>query len=389
MNCGGNSPPQFGQFNRNEERSTVEVVEVQESTISKQVRSFGSVQAKDVVEITPQVSNRITKIHADLGDTVRQGDLLAEIYAVPFRDRYQQAKAQLRQSKTALRRDSLQYERQKKLYQRELISATEFENAKANYESSLATYQSNKANLTQSHEDLKNTNVRSPVFGVVLNRNISEGDLANTGQTVFEIANLTGYEIRVHLPLEDWEAVDIGQEVKLRVSNQSGASATGRVSRISPRLDPTTGLGEVVITLTSAGPSIHQGVLCETIINVEKRENTVVIPRNALVEKVETLIEPESNTIQLDRSYAAFTVQGDSLAQYKPLKLGLEQGDKVEVLSGLQAGDKLVITGQSGLDDSAKVRIADQPQFQQQEGIPIERAEDDTTQATSTPDNSN
>ncbi len=119
----------------------------------------------------------------------------------------------------------------------------------------------------------------------------------------------------------------------------------------------------------------------QATINVETRENTVVIPRAALVENVQTLIEPESNTIQLQRSYSAFVVQGDSLATRRDLKLGIEQGDRIEVVEGLEPGDEIVITGQSSLNDSSKVRVAGQEDFQGPEEIPIESA--DTTSSAS------
>ncbi|MDZ7690275.1 MAG: efflux RND transporter periplasmic adaptor subunit [Balneolaceae bacterium] len=248
---------------------------------------MGILRPSNIVQVTPQVSNRITEIYADLGDSVSQGDPLAKIYDVPFEDQYRQAVSNLEQSRANFQRDSLQFERQQRLYERELISSTEFDNARATYQSSKAQLESAEANLTQSRENLDNTMIRSPVFGVVLSRNIATGDLANTGQAAFEIANLTGYETRVYLPLEEWRAVQVGQPVTFRVSNQGETSARGRVSRISPRLDPTTGLGEVVITLTETGNSIYQGVLVESIINVETRNQSVVVPRSTLVENVQ------------------------------------------------------------------------------------------------------
>ena len=374
--CGGSSESRpFQRGERGQQGTSVETITVEREDISRQIRSFGNIKAQDIVQVTPQVTNRITQIYADLGDTVSQGDRLAKIYDVPFEDQYQQALASLEQSRATFQRDSLQFERQKKLYERDLISSTEFDNARATYQNSKAQLQSSRANLTQSRENLENTVIRSPVFGVVLNRSVAEGDLASTGQVAYEIANLTGYETRVYLPLQEWQAADVGQPVTFRLSNQRESSARGRVSRISPRLDPTTGLGEVVITLTEKGSSIYQGVLVEAVINVETREQSIVVPRSALVENVQTLIEPESNTIQLSRTYSVFVVQDDTLALKRDLQLGIEQGDRVEIISGLQAGDQIVVTGQNSLEDSSKVRIATGTPFRESPEVPIENAE--------------
>lgn len=364
--CSGNNGPGAGAHPGmgENEKTSVETWTVEKQDISRQIRSFGTVRAQDIVQITPQVSNRITRIYAELGDTVRQGEILAKIYDATIQEQLQQAQAQLQQSRIAFQRDSAQYARQIQLYEEDLISKAELESAKATVESSRAQLQSAQATLVQNREALENTVIRSPVYGVVLTRNVAAGDLASSGQVAFEIGNITGLETSVYLPLNEWERVEVGQKVNFTLSNEIESPAQGRVTHISPRLDPTTGLGEVIIAFTQKGPSIYQGVLVETIINVETHENAVVVPRSALVENVQTLIEPESNTIQIERNYSVFVVQGDSLALQRKVKLGIQQGDKIEILQGLQGGDEIVITGQTSLEDSTHVRVASANGFQ-------------------------
>jgi len=374
--CGNNDDAdrnsRFGNFNRGERATSVETAVVERGPIALQVRSYGNVKSQDEVSVIPQVSNRISRIYADLGDTVQQGELLAKIYDGTILEQIEQARAQIRQSESTFERDSAQYERQKQLFERDLISATEFETAEASYFNSRSQLESARATLAQNLENLKNTEVRSPVRGVVVSRLQEEGDLATTGQALFEIASLIGYENRVFLPVEDWKQVKVGQEVQLRVSSEEEASARGVVSRKSPQLDPTTGLGEVVITLTDVGSSIYPGVLTETVITINSKPSAITVPRSALVEKVETIIQPESNTIELQRSYSVFVAKGDSLAERRELELGIEQGDRIEVLSGLAANEKIVITGQQSLEDGAPIRVATGSNFQSPQGIPID-----------------
>ncbi len=385
--CGsstGGPSGNFGAPNQEENATSVETITATTETISQQIKSFGNIRAQEIVEVTPQVSNRVTKIYADLGDSVETGDVLAKIYDVTYCDQLQQAKSQLEQNRSAYVRDSLQFQRQKELYDKDLISSTEYDNAQATFQSSKAQYESSKANLTESRENLQNTEITSPVNGVVLSRNISEGDVASTGEMAFEIANLIGLQTRVFLPLEEWRNVEIGQPVEFRVSNQSDITGRGRVTQISPRLDPETGLGEVVISITERGQSIYQGALVQSIINVDTNPNAIVIPRAALVENVQTLIEPESNSIQLDRSYSVFVVQDDSVARQSEVELGIEQGDRVEILSGIDPGDQVVITGQNNLSDSTRVRIANPEDFDPTSNeVPIETESNSSKQDTS------
>ncbi|MBO6523415.1 MAG: efflux RND transporter periplasmic adaptor subunit [Balneolaceae bacterium] len=347
-----------GGFGAQSRVTSVETQNVAFSSIADQVRSFGTIKAQDVIVITPQVSNRITRFYVDLGDTVRQGQILAKIYDATYRDQLNQAKAQLEQSKIAMQRDSSQFDRQKILLERELISESEYDIAFATFRNSLAQFESAKAQLTQAQENFNFTEVRSPVRGVIISRTGEEGDIATTGQALFEVANLVGYETRIYLPVQDWRFVKIGQPVKLRVSNEAEATAEGVVSRKSPQLDATTGLGEVVITLTQVGNSIYPGVLTENVIDIVNKPRAIVIPRSALVEKVETVVDPESNTIQLDRTYSVFVSQGDSVAELRALELGIEQGDRLEVLSGLRPGEQIVVTGQQSLQDGGRIRVA-------------------------------
>jgi RND family efflux transporter MFP subunit len=371
LNCGGddessNGRPDFSRFGGfSANRSTsVETMTVELSTIADQVRSYGTVKAQDLVSVSPQVSNRLTDIYVDLGDTVEAGQLMAKIYDKTFRDQLSQAQAQLAQSRIALRRDSAQFERQRQLLEMDLVSDSEYEIALATYRNTMAQLESARASLTQAQENFNFTEVRAPVNGVVVSRSLEEGDLAPSGQTLFELASDSGFETRIFLPVQDWRSVRIGQSVQLRVSNEASVSATGIVSRKSPQLDPTTGLGEVVITLSQVGGSIYSGVLAENLINIQTNDNAVVIPRSALVEVVETVVNPESNTIELERSYSVFVSKGDSVAERRTLELGIEQGDRIEVLSGLRPGDNIVITGQQGLEEGGRISVASGALFQ-------------------------
>jgi RND family efflux transporter MFP subunit len=297
---------------------------------------------------------------------------MAKIYDKTFRDQLSQAQAQLAQSHIALRRDSAQFERQRQLLEMDLVSDSEYEIALATYRNTMAQLESARASLTQAQENFNFTEVRAPVNGVVVSRSLEEGDLAPSGQTLFELASDSGFETRIFLPVQDWRSVRIGQSVQLRVSNEASVSATGIVSRKSPQLDPTTGLGEVVITLSQVGGSIYSGVLAENLINIQTNDNAVVIPRSALVEVVETVVNPESNTIELERSYSVFVSKGDSVAERRTLELGIEQGDRIEILSGLRPGDNIVITGQQGLEEGGRISVASGALFQTAEQNTIE-----------------
>jgi RND family efflux transporter MFP subunit len=370
QSCGGSSKPSAFAKSHQKQASSVETSTISLKPISEQIHAYGTVESKGVVQVTPQISNRITHIYVEVGDTVSQGERLAKIYGATYKQQVAQARAQISQYKATFEQDSAQYVRQKKLYKRQLISATDLDQAKAAYLGSKSQLQSAYANLKQNQDNLDNTVIRSPVRGVVIARNVSVGDVASTGQAAFNIGNLTGYRMRVYLPRDEWKSAKLGQEAHFQLPGDEHSPAVGRVSHISPRLDPTTGLGEVIVSFTKKTQNISTGMLIQAIINVATHPKAIVIPRSALVENVQTVIQPESNIIQTKRNYSAFVVQGDSLALKHKLKLGIEQGNKVEILKGLQDGDKIVTTGQANLTDSSKVRVVNGKNLQNKP-IPI------------------
>jgi RND family efflux transporter MFP subunit len=341
------------------------VRDVELGVISEQIRAYGSVKAQDNVQVTAQVTERIVRILADLGDRVQAGQSLAKLNDTAFREQMTRDQAQMEQAKIAMERDSLALSRATDLFSRNLTSQAEFDNARALAASSRAQYRSAVAAYTQSAQNMRYTEVRAPVSGYISKRNLAVGDIAGGGQALFELSNSGGYEVRLFLTMADWNNAKVGQSVELRLSNAADAGANGVITRISPQLDATTGLGEVVVSINNRSASVQPGALVEARINVTTKSGVVVIPRSALVENVQTVIQPESNVIRLERTFAAFVTQGDTLALRRTLQLGVQQGDRIEILSGLEPGDKLIITGQSGLEDGAKVRVSGLPRFNQ------------------------
>lgn len=358
--------------------TSVQVTDISRSSISDIVRGFGTIQAQDQVRVSPQISERVSSIHADLGDTVRVGTVLARLRDVTILDQVRRDERQVEQARSAVSRDSLEFTRAQTLFDRNLISSAELETSRVSYLNAQAQYEAARASLTQSRESLAFTEVRSPVNGVVTRRSISPGDVASVGSVIYEISNLAGYEIRLFLPLQDRRRVRLNQTVDIRLSGEAHHSARGVVSRISPGLDPVTGLAEVVISLTDMRDLILPGSLAEASIVVQTNPQSIVIPRNALVENVQTILDPETNTIRINRGFNAFVTQGDTVAVIRELELGLQQGDRVEIVSGLREGDRLIVTGQAGLEDNSRIRVAGARAPQPAREIPITTANDTT-----------
>jgi Membrane-fusion protein len=114
--------------------------------------------------------------------------------------------------------------------------------------------------------------------------------------------------------------------LRLSLSNEGTLLGRGTISRISPQLDDVTGLGEVVVSLTEVSPRLRQGMLAESNITLETRENRVIIPRSAMIERIDTYIEPETNTVELRRSYSVFVAMAIRLQCSESLRCDWSRG---------------------------------------------------------------
>jgi RND family efflux transporter MFP subunit len=146
---------------------------VEQGVISEQIRAYGSVKAQDNVQVTAQVTERIVRILADLGDRVQAGQSLAKLNDTSFREQMTRDQAQMEQAKIAMERDSLALSRATDLFSRNLTSQAEFDNARALAASSRAQYRSAVAAYTQSAQNMRYTEVRAPVSGYISKRNLA------------------------------------------------------------------------------------------------------------------------------------------------------------------------------------------------------------------------
>lgn len=340
--------------------TAVETAPVKISSIYDQVFSYGNVLPDETVNVTPQLSELVTKINVDIGDSVSKGEILAELRTAALMDQIRRDQSQIKQTRIALNRDSLTFERQKKLFAQKLGSEAELQNAESAYQQSLFQLESAQASYASSVDNLSRTKITSPVNGVIVARNISVGNLAGTGTPAFEIAMEGALEVFVYLPLQDWRKIKVNQEVSFRINERDPVIAKGFVARVNPRLNPQTGLGEVQLTVTEGNELLSQGMLIQSVIQAGVKNRARVIPRSGLVENVQTVLEPESNTIKIERSYSVFVVLGDTLAVRRTVETGWVQGDMIELTSGVFPNEKIVVTGQGGLEDSSKVRIPGQ-----------------------------
>lgn len=297
---------------------TTEVVRLQQ--VEQQSVFTGNVEGFAVNNITPQQARRISRLLVDVGDRVRAGQQLAEMENSALA----QAKAQYENNKAA-------FERSDELYKFGGESKANWEAVKTNYEVSKLSYE----NL------LENTTLISPISGVVTARNYDNGDMVGA-QPIFVVQQINPVKIFINVSESLYSYVSKGMKVDVELDAIPNEKFVGTISRITPLIDPQTRTFAVELTVANAKEQIKPGMYARVTMNYGSRQN-VVVPDRAVVKMLGSG----------DRFI--YVLKADGTVSYQKVELGRRLNDRYEVLSGINDGDEVVLTGQSALKNGIAV----------------------------------
>ena len=298
--------------------------EVIKSQNVEQVTSFtGNVEGYAVNNITPQQPRRIARLLVDVGDRVYAGQKLAEMENSALA----QAKAQYENNKAS-------FERADELYKFGGESKANWEAMKTSYEVSKLTYE----NM------LENTTLVSPIAGLVTARNYDVGDMV-VSQPIFVVQQINPVKIFINVSESLYTHVTKGMNVNVTLDALADQKFVGKVSRITPMIDPQTRTFEVEVTVANAKEQIKPGMYARVEMTYGTRKS-VVVPDRAVVKMMGSG----------DRYI--YVYKADGTVAYQKVELGRRMNDKYEILSGVADGDEVVVTGQSALKSGIAVERA-------------------------------
>jgi RND family efflux transporter MFP subunit len=184
--------------------------------------------------------------------------------------------------------------------------------------------------------------VRSPIAGQVVKRMVSVGEQVDgtAAQPIAEIANLDRVELAANVPAEYLSRIRVGQSAIVATDAFEGRTFPGSVLAIAPAVDAATNAGLVRIRITNTDRSLKVGLFAEARIALETHRDALVVPPPAVV--------------RTDNGAVVYVVTGD-MAQRTSVKAGLEKPDAVEILSGLEDGQTILVSSVYGLGEKAKL----------------------------------
>lgn len=318
-----------GQSGEEDLAIPVEAATVVNENVAAVYSGTATLEADEQATVVSQITGVVLDIHAEEGDFVEAGQVLASVET----DRY---RLQVEQAEAALRRLETDFQRKKELFERELVSADDFERVSAELQAQKAAYE-------LARLDLEYTSIRAPLSGYISERMVRAGNLVALHDPVYRITSYDPLLAVLHVPERELRVLRKGLEVSVVLDAWPGETFGGEIIRISPVIDPATGTFRVTAAVQDRDDMLKPGLFGRVEILYDLRENVPVIPRSAVI------TEDELNHV--------FVVGEDGSAVRRSVQLGYERAGVVEVRAGVSTGETVVTAGKGSLSDGARVEI--------------------------------
>jgi RND family efflux transporter MFP subunit len=358
----------------------VKIEVVREEMVRRNVEAVGTLAAVDQVTISSQADGTVSKILADLGDRVRAGQALIHLdnekqqysfdqqkatlaralaqYGAPDPQHLpeiektpdvQRANADLSQAKQA-------FDRANELFKRSLVPRQTLDDAQAMHESKRASYESAlqsakdqrasiqaaEASMKLADRQFRDTEIRAPFDGYVEKRFVNLGELVKTQMPVISVVRVDPLKVIAEIPEKMGPWIREGQPVQLHVDAYQDKTFIGKVSRISPAVNTATRAFPFEALVPNRDAVLKPGTFARVYIESGKEDQVLTLPHSALQYRYGV------NRV--------FVVDHDKLSE-RELKVGDRMGDRIEILSGVSAGDRVAVTDVEKLVDGAKVSV--------------------------------
>lgn len=306
----------------------VSVVAVSRGTVSSYVTATANLVAENDVKVLSEAEGRVERLTVEEGDYVKKGQLLAALVQDDARISYEKVLVKASNAKAA-------FERSSRMGEQQMISDEDLEKVAMDHE--LAEQE-----LAEAKWRLDKTEIRAPFGGRVTGRMITVGQHIRPGDELFTVTDFDPLIARIYLPEKDVIGLQEGRDVRIALKADDRVRFGGRIRQISPVVDVATGTVKLTIEAVNPPGGVRPGGFVNIDIVRETRPDVVLLPREAVIR-------------ELQKAHV-FVVDGE-VAKRRPVSLGLEEGNSMEIVSGVDAGEQVVIAGQGSLKDGSAIKI--------------------------------
>lgn len=324
VSCG--KPTETKPAHANAAPKSVQVARAELRPMERALHVIGTLAARDEATVAAQVAGQIEKLHVDLGDIVTNGQELVSIDTTSYEALVRQSAANLARANASASNAARALQRAQDLQKEKIASTSDLDDAIAEAGRTQADVKSSEATDAIARLNLERSLVRAPFDGAVAQRLVAVGDYASIGMPLVRLVKINPLRLQLEVPERESVAVRPGQEVRLTVENDTN-SYTGNLGRIAPALRASDRMLQVEADVPNPG-TLRAGLFARAQIIVNKHEESLSVPANAV-----------STFAGLEK---VVTIQ-DGKAVEKSITTGRRGPDWIEIVSGLNAGEDVVL----------------------------------------------
>ncbi len=325
----------------------IETITVGEQAAEQFGKYSGVVAAVESSGLSFEISGQVESVEVDIGDSVREGQVLAALDPEPYQLNVDAAEAELATAQDNIARTEAEYERQQRLFEQGAGAERRVEVSEFEYKSALSAVEFQTAKLDQANRDLRNTTLVSPYDGVIAWRSVEPNEEVPAGRKILEINAVGKMEVQLAIPETSVNRLNIGDPVEVTFPTLPGEPATGRISDIGGAAVQANAF-PVKVELIDPDEQVKPGMTAEASLLLQHEDATpgFLIPTQALLPAAEPnrgfvfVFDPDTSTVRKTAVRSAGAGQGRAIVD-----------------EGLEAGDVIAVAGVSFLSDGMEVTL--------------------------------
>jgi RND family efflux transporter MFP subunit len=334
--CGDKVEPGAAKVKR-QAITGVTVTVVQPSKIADKYETSGTVKAGISSVVASRVMGTVMAVHVRAGDRVKAGQLLATIDDRDAAQKVRAAEQALKAAEQGKSLDDLTYRRYKRLHDEKALSKQEIDQIETQKKVADAGYEQAAAGLEEARVWRGFSRIMAPAAGVITDKRIDPGSMAIPGMPLFTVESGGDFLLESTVDESLSGKLTVGMEADVSIESLN-ISTKGKISEIVPAVDPATRTFLVKITLPDK--RLRSGLFAKVSLPREERE-ALIVPRKAIVEKGQLT--------------GLYTVNADGVVTYRLVRTGKVYDDGTEILSGLNAGERIVTDGLEKAVDGGRI----------------------------------
>lgn len=340
---GGDEKSKAGAGSAGASRQTVTAATAASVALPRTIVASGTVSAWEEVPVGAEAGGlTAVGVYVDEGSYVRQGQVLVKLNDALLQAQLRQQQAGVQTAEANAARDDAALGRAQELKSRGFLSQASLDTALANQRASQANLASARASLSETRTRLSQSEIKAPVSGLIISRNVTRGQIVEAGTQLFRMVRDGRLELDAQVPETDLPALRAGQTAT--ITSNEGVATSGTVRIVTPEVDAQTRLGVARITL-SPGSGLKPGMFARASINAGAQPTTVV---------------PTGAVLYRNNKSGVFVLDQQSGAHFRPVTVLSRQDDQTSV-SGIEPGVRVVVEGAGFLNEGDKVTVAAAP----------------------------